>query len=172
MAMRVYLCLSAALALAACSQEKTEQAGPAPEETMMPVEPDGGIGDGAGPIPAEPEPTQQETPDIAEPPLIPADYHGVWDYVDGTCQPESDLRMEISGERIVFYESVGEVTNVASETNGDRIVTLAMSGEGETWASKLRLQMDSRGMRMVVLPENGEESSAADRQYSARKRCS
>ena len=155
----------AMLNLAACSEvpEHTESPGVVSTPTPVPVETDNGIGDDAGPL--------ENAAAVADH-TIPTRFHGVWDYVDGTCQPESDLRMEISGDRIVFYESVGEVTDVVSETNGDRIVTLAMSGEGETWVSKLRLQMDSRKMRMVVLPENDDESSASDRQYSARKRCS
>lgn len=172
--MRAILTPFFVLALAACGNPAEEADDPLVQpnasETMMPVEPDGGIGNGAGPIPTAAEtvePAPSPTPDIEQPQPIPADYHGVWDHVDGSCAPESDLRMEISADKIVFYESVGTVTSLISEPNGDRIVTLAMSGEGETWTETLRLQMDSTATRMVVLQGDTFERTA----YSARKRC-
>lgn len=131
--MKLAFAIAALLALAACGSEPEA---PATPETPMPVEPDGGIGDGAGP----PEQGVDET--LAN--RIPTRFHGAWDYVQGTCDPASDLRMEISGSEILFYEAVGMVTEVTPEgdrPNGDVVVTLAMEGEGETWEQKTRLSL-------------------------------
>ena len=69
---------------------------------------------------------------------IPARYHGVWDAVTGTCDPDSDLRVAIEARRITFYESVGNVT-AAGNDGADAIADLAMEGEGEAWFQSLRL---------------------------------
>ncbi len=75
---------------------------------------------------------------------IPASFQGVWDYTKGTCAPESDLRMEISASEIMFYESIGIVTD-AETTEDGVIVTLAMEGEGDTWVQKTLLSMNESG---------------------------
>ena len=76
--------------------------------------------------------------------VIPARFQGVWDYVEGTCAPESDLRMEISSNEIMFYESIGIVTDAESAEDGV-ILTLAMEGEGDTWVQKTQLSMNESG---------------------------
>ena len=136
--MRVVLVALGLLALSACGSEPEA---PAPAETAMPVEPNGGIGDGAG-APAD---AVDET--LAN--RIPTRFQGVWDYVGGTCAPESDLRMEIGGSEILFYESVGTVTGVEQKGDDVMIVTLAMEGEGETWEEKLSLTLADDGTRLV-----------------------
>ena len=118
--MKRLLCPLAALTLAACSQGADDEA-PAPQETMMPVEPDGGIGDGAGP-------PQAVTADT-----IPQAFLGVWDYVEGSCDPASDLRVEIEPTSMQFYESYGEVTRIEVDSPERIVVSLDMEGEGETW---------------------------------------
>ncbi|WP_379545619.1 hypothetical protein ACFCW2_08365 [Qipengyuania sp. DSG2-2] len=187
--MRFSLVLAAALALSACGEASSPDTSPEPAETMMPVEPDGGIGDGAEPLPDASENTEaapKDEPEITGPDEglleedarkdaaargmgengIPADYHGVWDYVEGTCARESDLRVAITGDTMTFYESIGKVTAVVNRPNGDRIVTLAMSGEGETWEETLKLEMDSTAMRMVI-----SDPAGAPEPTDARKRC-
>lgn len=155
--MRLPIPLAALLMLAACG---SEPAAPAPEDTPIPVEPDGGIGDGAGP----PEATVDET--LAN--RIPTRFQGVWDYVEGTCAPESDLRMEVSGSEILFYESVGTVTAVAPEGD-DVVVTLAMEGEGETWEQQTRLALVGSGATQQLETSDGERPRIVDEYPS--KRC-
>ncbi len=123
--------------LAACSGAPDNAAAPEPAETMMPVEPDGGIGDGAGP------------PEGLGVPAIPAAFHGVWDYVDGSCAPESDLRIEIRPESIGFYESLGELTAIDIASPDDITVTLAMEGEGETWDMQRRFVLSDDGATLT-----------------------
>lgn len=122
-------------------------------EAPMPVEPDGGIGDGAGP--------PDITPMDGDPGLIPAQFHGVWDYVEGTCALESDMRMEISGNEILFYESIGLVTDVEREGD-DAVVTLAMEGEGETWVQRTRLSISGEGDQARLSTSDGDAPKTTD----------
>ncbi len=104
--------------------------------------------------------------------LIPARFQGVWDYVEGTCLPESDLRMEISGSEILFYESIGIVTDAAAEGD-DVVLTLAMEGEGETWEQKTRLSLITEGTGAetieLLATSDGDAPNVPDRYPS--KRC-
>lgn len=148
----------ALLALTACGSEP--ETPPEVEQTPIPVEPDGGIGDGAGP--------PEETATAALANRIPTRFHGIWDSAEGTCDPASDLRMEISGGEILFYESVGMVTAVEPEGN-DVIVTLAMEGEGETWEQQTRLSLVGEGEGQRLETSDGEQPRGTDNYPS--KRC-
>lgn len=99
---------------------------------------------------------------------IPTRFQGVWDYVEGTCSPESDLRMEVSGGEILFYESIGMVTDVEAEGE-DVVVSLAMEGEGETWEQELRLALVGTGEAQLLETSDGAKPRAAD-EYP-NKRC-
>lgn len=158
--MKHALGLAALLALAACGSDPETPAAP---ETPIPVEPDGGIGDGAGPPP--------DAVDVALANRIPTRFHGVWDHAEGTCDPASDLRMEISGSEILFYEAVGMVTDVEAEgdpPNGDVVVTLAMEGEGETWEQKTRLSLVQSRAGPRLETSDGEEPKGPDDYPSVR----
>ena len=132
--MRIALSALSALALAACGevpdQEPIVESEATPAEVQQPVEQ----------AAAEETETVEET--LAN--RIPTRFHGVWDYVEGTCALESDMRMEVSGSEIMFYESIGTVTGVAAEGD-DVVVTLAMEGEGETWEQATRLSLVGEG---------------------------
>ena len=161
--MRIALPLIAAFALASCGQAPDEAPSADGEiaETPMPVEPDGGIGDGAGP----PGDTQ-----AALDTRIPTRFHGVWDYIEGSCDPASDMRMEISGTEILFYESIGLVTDVEAEEDiGAVVLTLAMEGEGETWEQKTRLMLTGEGASQRLETSDGEGPVTVD-EYP-QKRC-
>ncbi|MGB3471301.1 MAG: hypothetical protein WBA51_10810 [Erythrobacter sp.] len=108
------------------------------------------------------------TPEIAA--VIPAAYHGVWDYEGGTCSPESDLRVEISGREVLFYESVGTVKAVAKDGE-DTIVTLDMEGEGETWEQEIRLSLEGAGDEpdRVRLHTSDGEKPKIDDEYPSKK---
>lgn len=89
---------------------------------------------------------------------IPAEYQGVWDGMEGTCLAESDMRLAISGTEIGFYESVGTVSAVETIDTGI-VVTLEMSGEGETWTEvkSLTLLEDGQVLETAVHGEEGFE---------------
>lgn len=76
---------------------------------------------------------------------IPAQFHGIWDNEDGNCNPASDLRMEISGNGIGFYESMGKLNAVKAAEDGGLSVDLAMEGEGETWTNTIGLTLSGEG---------------------------
>ena len=116
------------LALAACGGEAQQQASaPEPAASMTPAT-------------AETDAASLD-PDIAKG-EIPSRFHGVWDAANGTCEPNSDLRVEITARRIGFYESVGNVAGVGSEAN-DAIADLVMEGEGESWVQTTRLSIET-----------------------------
>ncbi|MDY7096960.1 MAG: hypothetical protein SXU28_02360 [Pseudomonadota bacterium] len=124
----------------------------------MPVEPDGGIGDGVQPL----DELQ------AQANVIPARFQGVWDYEGGTCARESDARMEISGREVLFYESVGTVTAVTQEETST-LVTLDMEGEGDTWVQTIRLEIKGDDDKERLHSTDGEKPAATDEYPS--KRC-
>ncbi|HAN88805.1 MAG TPA: hypothetical protein DCQ48_05640, partial [Erythrobacter sp.] len=80
---------------------------------------------------------------------IPAAFRGVWDYVEGSCDPASDLRVEIGPETMQFYESFGEVTRIEVAGPQDIVVSLAMEGEGETWEMARRFTLSDDGRRLT-----------------------
>jgi hypothetical protein len=158
MRMKHVIALAAvSLTIAACgSTPESETPTEAVAESPIPVEPEGGIGGGAGP------------PDTPIANTIPARFHGVWDYVQGTCDPASDMRMEISGTEIIYYESAGTITG--TRTEGDAvIVTLAMEGEGETWQQETRFMLTGEGADQRLETSDGEGPRTVD-EYP-RKRC-
>lgn len=137
------IALPATLLLASCSGGDPADE-PDPSATMMPVEPDGGIGDGAGP----PLPVTAET--------VPADFLGVWDHVEGSCDPASDLRVEIRPDAMQFYESYGEITRIEIESPRAIVVSLEMEGEGEKWQMTRRFTL-SEDKATVTPSAAGEE---------------
>ena len=144
----------AVFALLACSPGQTTPDDPAPQQTAIPVEPDGGIGDGAPPL-----------PELIG--TIPPRFRGVWDYVEGSCAPASDLRLDIGEASITFYESAGQLTGIEDSGTGSVIVTLAMEGEGETWEERRELVLEEGGERLLVL-DPADASAGRD---LPRKRC-
>ena len=144
----------AVFALLACSPGQTTPDDPAPQQTANPVEPDGGIGDGAPPL-----------PELIG--AIPPRFRGVWDYVEGSCAPASDLRLEVGEDSITFYESVGQLTGIEDSGTGSVIVTLAMEGEGETWEERRELVLEDGGERLLVL-DPADSNAGRD---LPRKRC-
>nr|WP_137677687.1 hypothetical protein [Parerythrobacter lutipelagi] len=151
------------LALHACDaqpEHADDELNPSLDEQMMPVEPDGGIGDGAEPL------TGTASADVADENTVPNRFIGVWDYIKGTCDPASDMRLEIGQTEFGFYESVGQLAGVRHE--GEAIVVdLDMAGEGETWTESLRLVLKDEGTRLHVT----EPQAESDVDEYPRRRC-
>lgn len=97
---------------------------------------------------------------------IPNRFIGVWDYIKGTCDPASDMRLEIGQAEFGFYESHGRVTGIRNEGEAT-IVDLDMSGEGETWTQSLRLVLKEDGTRLHVT----EPQKESDEDDYPRRRC-
>ena len=112
---------------------------------MIPVEADGGIGDGAPP------------PMMVYADYMPERFHGVWNQVDGSCNPASELRVEITPTTIEFYESHGEIMRIVVEAPNNLVVALTMEGEGEKWDMAHRFTLSDDGDTLTSSPLIGEE---------------
>lgn len=98
---------------------------------------------------------------------IPAAFLGVWDALTGTCDPASDLRMEIGPRAIGYYESHGEVTRVEVDNPSRIVVSLAMEGEGEKWQMAQMLTLSEGGRRLTPAAVSEE----AETERLPLKRC-
>ena len=155
--------LAPALALAASLLALAACGGKAPQEEAAPA----------------PEPAATEAAAVAEPPAgesepgtIPAAFHGVWDAETGTCNPASDLRMEIGPRAITFYESHGTVTAANPIDASSVDITLAMTGEGESWTDTMRLLVSGTGPDAVLAVQRDEPAGQrATGLIIQRKRC-
>ena len=142
----------ALLALSACAEPIEER--PEAEETMMPVEPDGGIGDGAEPL-----------PDLSEA-TIPDAFHGRWSSTSEGCETEGgEMPIEVDAETIQFHESVATLGTVSeSETRAIR-ATYNFTGEGEEWSRDIKLAISEDGTELTRT-EYGEDAMAEPMTYT------
>lgn len=141
----------AALALTAC-----QQPAPTAERDVSPSAPA--------------SPTASATP-IASPTAataIPQQFRGVWDAVGGSCNPASDLRLEIGAVSIEFYESLGAVTGVTVESPDSILVDLAMEGEGERWERTNRYVLSADGATLTPSEVGGPSTAAIPRKRCAK----
>jgi hypothetical protein len=152
--------LASLIALASCGGEaERETAAPEPAAST--------------PTPAatasEPAPTAAAT--------IPVRFDGVWDAETGTCDPASDLRLDIGPQMIGFYESQGTVTAVDASDPDVASIQLAMEGEGDQWTQTMELSLDGEGgdtflnVRYLPDPEDKELSGRAGALTLRFKRC-
>lgn len=143
------------LVLAACGgKEPEEDAAPAPEPAATEAAP--------------PAPPAEAT----EPGTIPAAFHGVWDAGTGTCDPASDMRMEIGPRAITFYESRGTVTAATQSARGTIDIDLAMEGEGDTWTQRMELSLDGEGADAGLLVRyDQDEAPRSTGIILPRRRC-
>ena len=154
--MRMFLPLAAAapLALTACAEPIEDR--PDAEETMMPVEPAGSIGDGAEPL-----------PDLSDA-TIPLNFHGRWGINPGDCTDENgDAKgsIEISDEQLRFYESRATLDTVSEEGEGTIRATYDFTGEGQEWSRDMRLSISEDGTQLTRT-EYGEDAMAEPLTYT------
>ena len=136
MGRRSTVLLAASLVVAGCSQAPAS-----PEKQSIPVEPDGGVGDGALPIPADPPLSGEFAPQAVA--QIPERFRGVWDYVEGRCMASSDLRIDIGADRIEFYESLGTVESIMERRE-------AMEREEDAVAADLASDSEPQSLRSMM----------------------
>ena len=139
--MRALIVLTAALLASACGEPAPEQI--ADTETPMPVEPDGGIGDGAGP-PAE--------AGAASPATIPATIQGRWGLVPADCTSTAgDAKglLVIGPDRLSFYESRGTLRDVRQDDERGFRAVYAFTGEGMEWMRDIAFELDPGENRLV-----------------------
>lgn len=132
---RAIVALLTCLSLAACEQAPRSSAPTA-----------------SAPAAATPAAPSPETPGT-----VPAAFLGVWDYEMGSCNPASDLRIEIGPKAVEFYEARGEITGVTVEAPAAIVLSLAMAGEGETWTMRTRYTLTDNGTRLIPTSADGND---------------
>jgi len=77
---------------------------------------------------------------------IPVAFRGTWSGSRSTCgKPGNDMALAISADRLVFYESVGQVMTVKPLSPRSIRVNATYSGEGDTWMSSATLTLSADG---------------------------
>lgn len=159
MRLTVFLAAAPAFALAACGAPADDSAADADtSETPMPVEPDGGIGDGARP------PADSEAGDTAS---IPNALRGRWGLVEADCtSTRGDAKglIEVTGDRITFYESRATLGDVTERSDTRIRAEFAFMGEGMEWTRDMMLE--ARGSDTLVRTEYGEDAMAEPLTYT------
>lgn len=153
--MRFLLPVSAILLATACAEPIDRSA--TNEEEVLPVEPDGGIGDGAEPLPAAVL-------------AIPEEMQGRWGLVPADCtSTRGDAKglIEVTGESIRFYESTGTLDTLAEGERepGTFRATYAFTGEGQEWSRDMQLAVSDDGSALTRT-EYGEDALAEPLVYT------
>ncbi|WP_155806030.1 hypothetical protein [Erythrobacter litoralis] len=165
--MRTYFFAAAALVLAGCSSEPE-----APTETADEFADRIGGGDASSPDAAPSSSLDAPPPapmaQLGAPKPVPTKFQGVWDFIDGNCSRDSDLRLEIGANSLQFYESMGTVNGYEQPNPDTVILNLAMEGEGERWEERTRMSLVDGGKFLVMSDVSGYGSGQGIR----RKRCS
>ena len=97
---------------------------------------------------------------------IPAAFLGYWDYVEGKCANWSAAQLTIEPRRLQFYESSGDVTAVRQPDATTIVVTMAMTGEGDSWTEETTFRLLDGG-RVLESSFTGPDAGEPFR----RKRC-
>lgn len=122
------LWLAAALMLAACGDK--------PADETMPVEPDGGIGTGATPLPGSSPSAAAGIPEFG----IPTALQGRWGLSPADCGRDgAEGLLVVSPTTLTFYESVGRLGTIEERSESSIRADFAFSGEGMTWSRELTL---------------------------------
>lgn len=146
--------LPATLLLAACAEPIEER--PEGEDTAMPVEPDGGIGDGAEPL-SEVLGTD-----------IPAAFFGRWGLVPADCTSTAgDAKglITIDAESVQFYESRAVVDEMVEKDASTVSARFAFSGEGQEWMRDMQWKLSENGTTLTR-SETGEDAIPEPLTYS------
>ena len=148
----------------------------APNSAAAPADPtapatDGHIGDKPAPLPAAtadaepdaepepaPEPTATPSPSASASPgddtaaAIPPRFRGRWGLVSADCDPRRDDNkglMTVAARQLRFYESRAVPAKIERAGPDALAVTLAFSGEGQTWSEIARLTLRQNGRVLV-----------------------
>lgn len=151
------LTLTAAAALAGCSQEPAErqvegrETGTPTTETVPPTSQTTQPAPAPIDTPAAPEPSPSPAA-TSLPTTIPGTIRGRWGLVPADCTSKlGDAKglLTVSATQLKFYESVASLGTV-KEAQGDRIrASFRYSGEGETWTQDVVLDVQDGGKTLV-----------------------
>ena len=82
---------------------------------------------------------------------IPVAFRGDWSASKASCgKPGDDMRLAVSTDSLVFYESVGKVTAL-THVAADRVrLTAQYEGEGDKWSETSTLALSNGGEALTV----------------------
>jgi hypothetical protein len=156
--------LALALLLAACGSGREEAPAPEPTPAEREVVPTATIPPPPAPDPAPANQTTTATiPGARGEPMeaMPVAMHGVWAGEGTRCARSSDLRLEIAGDRLTFYESVAKPVAITRGPGQSIEAELELSGEGETWRERQTFTLSEGGQRLVRAMADGRSVTYA-----------
>ncbi|WP_298019519.1 hypothetical protein [uncultured Parasphingopyxis sp.] len=134
-----------ALGLAACSggDSDTDERGTAENSAAMPGAPQ-----------AAAEPPEAEETELA---AMPEKFRGEWDLSEADCAGSgSDMHLTIEADRVEYYESAAELTQLMQTAPGTVTAEHAFSGEGEQWTETIAYELSEDGERLTVTTPQGD----------------
>ena len=82
---------------------------------------------------------------------IPLAFRGEWNRDLSACGTGNDeSRLRVGADAVRFYESRGALVAVAAHGAREAEITLAMSGEGETWRERFRFLLSDDGDALTI----------------------
>lgn len=89
-----------------------------------------------------------ETPKPTRLAAVPPPFHGVWAATAEDCDKPAETRLEISADRLRFYESSGPVASVDASDPSEILITVALSGEGALSRRTFRYRLIDDGQAL------------------------
>ena len=83
---------------------------------------------------------------------IPTSFVGRWGMTPADCDPDGSAvkgLLTITDDSLKFWESKGSVQQIVRHSPYDITLQLAMTGEGQSWASTTRLVLDAAATELV-----------------------
>lgn len=122
---------------------------PAGKDDAVPVEPTEADGGAADPTVDQVGRASADTPTTLA--AIPSAFQGEWNRDPSACGTGNDeSRLRVGPDAVRFYESRGAVVAVAVQDARDAEITLAMSGEGQTWRESFRFRLSEGGDTLTI----------------------
>lgn len=129
---------------------------PAQDETLA-------AGNETPPQPADNASVADRTGTASHAGAIPAALQGSWTGLNDRCGDRSaELELKVTSDSLIFHESVGTVTGVATGTGGKVKVDAAFTGEGDSWTKKVELRPSANGRELTIINDGAAVT---------RKRC-
>ncbi len=86
---------------------------------------------------------------------IPTAFTGRYASDFAHCEEHGELSLEITPDKLRFYESTGEPTLVKQADERAIEVTANYEGEGQTWIRTHRLELSADGKTLTVTSDGG-----------------
>ena len=105
---------------------------------------------------SQPSATSKQAAPVVKSDTVPAAFHGVWAATMKDCDKPAETRLEITAERLRFYESSGPVASVEASRPDEILIIVALTGEGATSQRSFRYRLLGEGDRLFDV-RNGLE---------------